>query len=297
MASSSSESISLCKILSESRSIIREHPHHFRVLTILFLFPLSLCSIIYVTIQPTFSPHTQSNSTYTTYNPILYLLFTLLYTISVTLFSLCAVASISYSTYRAIYKEPLNLVESIKSIYNSFWPMVSTIIVLELIFASIFIPFMVLVLLVYKRFYLSGVENISSLSSYFLIVIILISLVFIALLIYFQVNWILAYVVVVVESKWGYEPLQRSVSLIKGNRGVALSIMMYFGLISGAFFWCLYGTGWSRWAFFLYAILASICQSFILLGNCVATVVLYVHCRDLHEGLPIKNAKNCPLLK
>lgn len=292
---SSSETISLCKILSESKSIIREHPHHFYVLTILFVFPLCLCSIIYTTIQSTFFAYSESNSTYFTYNPIQYLLITLLYTILVTLFSLCAVASISYSTYRAIYKEPLSLVESIKSIYNSFLPLTSTIIVLGLIFAMIVIPFMVLVLLVYKWLYFSGVENISSLNSYFLIFVLVMTSLFVVLLFYLVVNWILAYVVVVVESKWGYKPLQRSVFLIKGNRGVALSMLIYFGLVGAGLYWC--SSAWRGWGFFLYVILASICQSFILLGSYVANVVLYVYCRDSHEGLPLENTKNCPLLK
>ncbi|KAH7859720.1 hypothetical protein Vadar_004693 [Vaccinium darrowii] len=46
----------------------------------------------------------------------------------------------------------------------------------------------------------------------------------VVVLVYLRVNWALACVVVVVESKWGFEPLQRSAYLMRGMRLVSLSL-------------------------------------------------------------------------
>nr|XP_043621013.1 uncharacterized protein LOC122592767 [Erigeron canadensis] len=52
-----------------------------------------------------------------------------------------------------------------------------------------------------------------------------------AILIYFYVNWSLAFVVVVVESKWGLAPLMRSSYLVKGMRPVSLLVILYFAFV------------------------------------------------------------------
>ncbi|KAL3501985.1 hypothetical protein ACH5RR_036434 [Cinchona calisaya] len=278
---SASDTLSLCKILSESKRIIRANLHHFQALTALFILPLSLCLVIYpIIFQPTLPSPSES-----TKSPNQYLVTTL-FSIFVSLLSLCAFATISYSTYNGFYGEPVSLMASIKSLFSSFLPLLSTTLVTEFVTVLIFIPSMLLLLLVYK--WLHG---------HFLTFLIFTILVYIVLLMHLQVSWLLAYAVVVVENKWGYEALKRSVYLVKGNRGVALSSVLYFGVITGLFYFAFYGIELRSWAFLVYMIFGSFYLSLFLLLNFVGIVVLYVYCRDLHEGLPLENTKNWPLLK
>ncbi|KAJ6891650.1 hypothetical protein NC651_024984 [Populus alba x Populus x berolinensis] len=50
---------------------------------------------------------------------------------------------------------------------------------------------------------------------------------------YLQLNWVLAQVIVVAESIWGLEPLKRSNFLIKGTKGVALSLFLFLAFFPG----------------------------------------------------------------
>lgn len=49
------------------------------------------------------------------------------------------------------------------------------------------------------------------------------------LMLYLKVNWTLASVIVVVESRWGLEPFRKSVRLMRGMKGMALSQLLIFG--------------------------------------------------------------------
>lgn len=50
----------------------------------------------------------------------------------------------------------------------------------------------------------------------------------IVVIMYLHVTWSLAFVVIVVESKWGLEALIRSSYLVKGMRSVSLLLFLYF---------------------------------------------------------------------
>lgn len=82
---------------------------------------------------------------------------------------------------------------------------------------SLFIfSFALLAAIVYKSLLIIGLE-ISLESNYFMGFVFLLGVVVLVNLIWLQVNWSLGTVVVVVESKWGCEPLRRSRYLLNGN--------------------------------------------------------------------------------
>ncbi|CAL5382939.1 unnamed protein product [Camellia sinensis] len=58
-------------------------------------------------------------------------------------------------------------------------------------------------------------------------------------LVLLQVNWALACVIVVMESKWGFELLWRSTYLMKGMRLVSLYLMLFFGAVIRVVWACL----------------------------------------------------------
>lgn len=59
------------------------------------------------------------------------------YTFLLILFFLFGVATITYSAVQAFYDKPINLVSSVKSIRNSFFPLLSNFIVSLAVFVSI----------------------------------------------------------------------------------------------------------------------------------------------------------------
>ena len=142
---------------------------------------------------------------------------------------------------------------------------------------------------------------------------------------YFQVNWTLAYAVVVAESSRGFAALGRSSKLIKGKRGLALSLSLIYGCFYLVFLWDNNFTaeyaaslgGASRpstaaeWRdFFLYLVLKLLFSSAMLtvtqLSNLVANTVLYVYCRAVNDAdgkfagdyfsLPVDDDEKVPLL-
>lgn len=118
-------------------------------------------------------------------------------------------------------------------------------------------------------------------------------------LVWLQVNWSLGSVIVVVESKWGVEPLQRSYYLLSGMKGVALSMLLFYGLAIGFLVWgCStsvanagHASGWSRWAFVLQTVVSSAFVTLLMLHNVAANVVLYMYCKALHGELAFEIAE------
>ena len=99
----------------------------------------------------------------------------------------------------------------------------------------------------------------------------------IMIIIYFHVNWSLALVVVVVESKWGFGALIRSSYLIQGMRSASLLLLLYFGTFSALFVWVLRDSlhGLRIRAFVLFSILGSSFMIWFLLYSTAANTVLY----------------------
>ncbi|KAG5603499.1 hypothetical protein H5410_024991 [Solanum commersonii] len=108
------------------------------------------------------------------------------------------------------------------------------------------------------------------------------------------VNWSLAYVVAVVESKQGYETLRRSAYLVKGVRSIALSMVLFYGLMMGcslggcSMYLVIIGTAKGGQWRFLKVILLQIFQSlelgYVMMNQyLVRNAVLYTYCKDLND--------------
>ncbi|KAL2559455.1 hypothetical protein Fot_04194 [Forsythia ovata] len=116
----------------------------------------------------------------------------------------------------------------------------------------------------------------------------------VSVLIYLTVEWSLAYVVVVVESEWGFTSLKRSVYLIKGMKWVALAMMLFFGILIGLFTSASSSLvlnagsiqgGWLSWAFVLQTVVFSGFMTILMLYGVAAHTVLYMYCKALHGEL------------
>ncbi|XP_076948327.1 uncharacterized protein LOC143620535 [Bidens hawaiensis] len=118
-------------------------------------------------------------------------------------------------------------------------------------------------------------------------------------IIYFLVNWSLACVVVLTESKWGFEPLWRSSYLVKGLKPVSLSLLLLFGALIGCWVWMNSNNvmqfdavnGWKSWPFVLQLVTGTSILTLFLLYNTSANTVLYMYCKALHGELAIEIAE------
>lgn len=261
---------------------MKSHTYHFQALLCIFLLPFSFSIIIYPIIFKS-----QPDSSFS-----IRFLINLLYVLFVTILYVCAVGSINYSTFHAFYGTPIDVITSIKSIFHSFFPLLSTLIIEEVIMALISWPFL------YQAVHLFGSKSFYKSSYSYIVFIIILTVLFALIMIYIQASWILVSVIVMVESKRGWEPMQRSGQLVKGKRGVAF--LMVLGLVVGAFFWGFYArfSGNWDWDFVLRITTASIGLSFLLQLIMVANVVLYIYCiEEMHaEVLPNLSAEQFPLL-
>ncbi|KAK8526052.1 hypothetical protein V6N12_020533 [Hibiscus sabdariffa] len=150
--------IDLWPIISESKRIINAHSRHFLALSVLFLLPLSFSFSAYPFIDQLFSqsstPTIETHLSFlnnpfqlqnTPIFPIKYLIFTLLYSLFVFIFSLFATGSITYSVFHGFYGRPVKLVSAIKSAFTSFFPLLSTCLVMELILSGILLILAIIV--------------------------------------------------------------------------------------------------------------------------------------------------------
>ncbi|XP_076953414.1 uncharacterized protein LOC143627502 [Bidens hawaiensis] len=109
-------------------------------------------------------------------------------------------------------------------------------------------------------------------------------MVLIAIVIYFHIEWSLASVVVVVESKWGFSALMRSSYLVKGMRSVSLLVRLYFWVFSGLIVWmCSVNI-----RFIVVMMLGLFFILMFLLRLAAANTVLYNYCKALHGELAIE---------
>lgn len=107
---------------------------------------------------------------------------------------------------------------------------------------------------------------------------------------YLQLNWLLANVIVVVESKWGYEPLRRSAYLMKGMKRIALKLFALFVVLSYGLVYTYY---WSSWnadtdgirQCILRVVILSCGMALIMRYGLAASVVMYIYCKKMHGEL------------
>lgn len=137
-------------------------------------------------------------------------------------------------------------------------------------------------------------------SYYFMGLVICFGLVLVLILIWLQVNWSLAYVIVVVETKWGYEPLKRSGHLVKGMKFVALLIVLFFGVLISLLvvgcssFLVTLGEASGRWTSFgviFQMVVSSGFATLLMLQSLAANVVLYMYCKAYRGELAFEIAE------
>lgn len=133
--------------------------------------------------------------------------------------------------------------------------------------------------------------------AYFLNFVVLLVVLILGVMIYFQLEWYLANVIVVVESKWGYAALRRSSYLVKGMRSVAFSIfVLYVSLlcIMSAFFSSSVPTpinsGSVSWMSVLQTVAFTGIATILRLYSVAATAVLFIYCKGLRGELATETA-------
>ncbi|KAG5603503.1 hypothetical protein H5410_024995 [Solanum commersonii] len=230
--------------------------------------------------------------------PISKLLYLLVYALFLALFFFCAVATITYSSVTQVcHDRSITFISSIKSIRNSFFPLLSTFIISHTIFISISLIFALVLLLLSQILQSLGLIELKSDSNHLLFLVTFAFIVVLPILLWLQVNWSLAYVIAVVESKSGFETLRRSSAyLVKEKRSVGFRIHLNFGLMVGGMVigsnvfiasTMLYGLVKSGWwsipmvmGTMMWWILASSGMRELLMKN----VLLYMYCNDFNGG-------------
>ncbi|XVF03271.1 hypothetical protein REPUB_Repub04eG0247000 [Reevesia pubescens] len=306
--------IDLWAILSESKRIINAHSRHFLALSVLFLLPLSFSFSAYPFINQLFSQSsTPTIETHLSFSfvidtnpfsqnpppifPIKTLIFTLLYTLFIFIFSLLATGSITYSVFHGFYGRPVKLISAIKSAFTSFFRLMSTCLVTEFIISGILLLLGLTLFSLVQITQVLGFQVIYS-SPYFVSLCLVFVIIFMFIVFYLQVNWVFAYVVVVVESSWGLEPLKRSKKLVKGLKGVAFSMILFFGFFGGILTWVsAAGWGdsaadkWKNWAFVINIVITSTFVTVLMLSNLAASTVFYMYSKAIHGELAVEIAE------
>ncbi|XP_009597433.1 uncharacterized protein LOC107774872 [Nicotiana tabacum] len=304
MSSASTENRSLWKeILIATRIIFKANSGHFHALSILFLFPIFFSLVVYPSFHlslfhPDYDFITQpqlSNFFFSSFEIVVLVAYTLF----LVLIFLCSVATITYSAVHASYDRPINFVSSIKSIRNSFFPLLFTFIVSHAVFISIALIFALSFVFIVQILQTLGFTELKYDSNHFLFLLIPALIVLVPILIWLQVNWSLAYVITVVESKWGFETLRKSAYLVKGKRWIILSRVIFFGLVlfgligGGSMFLVIVsaakGHQWRSLGVILQTAQCSVMGYLVMSQFLVGNVVLYMYCKDLNgEKLPLE---------
>ncbi|GAA0187114.1 hypothetical protein LIER_34402 [Lithospermum erythrorhizon] len=282
----SSEDINLSLVLSETRRIINAYRNHFSILSVLFLLPFFILLFLYPT---TFLNVFESNDC----TKSLFLL--VLYFVVAFVFSISATGTFTYSAFHGYYNRPLKLITTLKSLSSSFIPLCSTLLVLQLIIFSIGFLIGILGYFIYTLVD-SNDENGSHNSRSFIWTLILVDIVMLMVLVcirYLQVNLIIANVIVVVESKWGYEPLRRSSYLMKGLRTITLKINMLFGLVSCVFVYGFYWSSWTSdtdtlWVWISKMVAGSCGMTMLVEYSLIANVVMYIYSMKMKGELGVE---------
>ncbi|XP_039065677.1 uncharacterized protein LOC120211129 [Hibiscus syriacus] len=224
--------IGLWTILSESNRILRAQPRNLQALLLLFLLPSSFLLSLYPFIAKLFYPTIESHLSSLQQNPsIKPFILNLVYSLIISVFSNFSFGSITYSVFHGFHGQPVKPSSAIKAAFTSFFPLLSTSFVQSLIISGIGLILGLVFFALFMAIQVLGFQVIYS-PSYVIILAFACMIIFTSVLFYLQVNWIFAFVIVVVESSWGLEPLKRSRILVKGIKGVALKILLFFGLCS-----------------------------------------------------------------
>ncbi|KAI3884365.1 hypothetical protein MKX03_006843 [Papaver bracteatum] len=292
-------------VLSESRKIMKSHSRHFLALSVLFLLPISFSIVAFHTFQLTINrpepkqPESLLRFTLNRHEDKLpnpkFLVCSLIYGFIVLVLSLCATGTITYSVYHGFFGRPVKLMSAIKSLLNSllrlFTTVVSSLIVVVSISVFVTLVLFVIILVIEQL----GFE-ISHYTENFSVFCVIGTVVLGLVVLYLFVNWSLAFVIVTIESSWGFDPLMRSKSLLKGMRGVSLSLLLFYGSILSLIVWLVWkfelGDGVVDGAIFVcLTVLASACLMAMML-NCIASyAVLYMYCKALHGELALEIAE------
>ncbi|KAE8673274.1 Son of sevenless [Hibiscus syriacus] len=275
--------IGLRTILSESRRIFRAHTWHFQALSVLFLLPFSFFLSVYPFIY-------QQNPPIFFY-PIRPFISILIYTLILSFFSIFAVGSITHSVFHGFYGQPVKLLSAIKEASTSFFPLISTAFVESLIVSGINLILGLVFFALLKTTQILGFQVHHS-SSFLILLCLAYLIILTSISLYLRVNWTFAYVIVVVESSWGIEPLKRSQILVKGMKGVAFKILLFFGffisinilqsiMISGDSA----GDDWKSWDFILNIVATTAFYMVLLLYSLAACTVFYVYSKALQGEL------------
>jgi hypothetical protein len=301
-------SLSLCTLLSESKRITKAHSRHFLALSVLFLLPLSFSITVYPTLRQLILNSTQNHqslSFVTQFTSTLHnknnqpLFLALAYAIFASVFTLCAVGSITFSVFHGFYGRPVKLLSALRSIFTSFLPLLATTIASQIIMTGLVFVFSIFFLLVVKLVNSVGFTQFDYSSPYFNGFALLVFVALCLVLVNLQVNWNLASVVVVVESSWGFKPLKRSSSLIKGYKLVTLSFYLYYSFFTGIFIWSrtalstyLVNSDWLKnWGFVLQIMILSTLLTLIFLQYMAVNTVLYMYCKAKHGELAMEIAE------
>ncbi|KAJ6689954.1 hypothetical protein OIU85_006260 [Salix viminalis] len=111
--------------------------------------------------------------------------------------------------------------------------------------------------------------------------------------------WLLAPVIVVAESSWGLESLRRSDYLMKRMKGVALSMLLFFGFFSGLLVITISFPGeglhignidspWKIWPLVVRIVVTSALPMVLQLYSIAAFAVLYMDCKAMHGELVLE---------
>ncbi|KAK4263507.1 hypothetical protein QN277_028906 [Acacia crassicarpa] len=290
-------------VLTEAKRIITTHPRrHFLSLPIFLLLSLSFSLIVY----PTFRRRLLLRSlVITTTTDILLrrhfqpnnintnlLLFSLIYSFFVFVFSLSAIATITYSVFHGFSGQPVKLLSTIRLILTSFLTLLGNVIVSQVIVCLISLVFGGFLFLVFRGIELMDVR-IEYSSPYFIGFSSVFLLAFLFLLVNFQVNWTLLSVILVVEFNWGFTALRRSsVDLMKGMKQIALSSLLFLVIFAGILIWMSSsvssmdsnneGKNWGL--VFQIVVVFTLLLMLILLHKTASKAVLYVYCKVVHGG-------------
>lgn len=309
-----------CTVISESRRILKAHSRHFLALSVLFLLPLSFAVTVYPTLHRLLLLSSSSSNPHHAQallrrSPLLVdqppqqqqsgvdagsVLVTVGYASFLTLLSISATCSITHSVVQGFYGRPVKLLSAIRSIGTSFFPLLATLICTEAIASLIGIASGILGFLILKGAELVIGHEISPSSPYFLGLVASIAVVLVLVLGYLHVQWVLANAIVVAESGFGFYPLRRSAYLVKGMRGVALSLTLFFGALSGILVSTITlstsesaidGNEWKRWHFVVQIVATTSSLTMLMLLSLAANVVLYMYCKAVHGELAMEIAE------
>ncbi|GJZ59846.1 hypothetical protein Tco_0615662 [Tanacetum coccineum] len=295
--------LNLHGILSQSKQIVNAHSRHFLALSVLFILPLSFTIII----SPTFiNPLSQNDIVSTqfftlnqTQSQSIQTLPIIIFTLFILTFFLSATATITYSTFHGFYGRPVKFLPALKSLFFTFLPLLFTALAAGLLLFLICLSF-VLFAIVFVNLgqYLGLVNEYNSIS--FIILVTVFSVTLGVFLVCFYVNWCLASVIVVTESKWGFSPLWRSAYLVKGMRLVSLRLALVFGGLVGVWMWMCSSNvlryddvdvGWKSWGFVVQVVIGTSVLTLFLVYKIAADTVLYMYCKALHGELAIEIAE------